>query len=89
MCPIFTPGVSCFYPKSWGKNWTSLKAIFLKLVKVIDQNHLVFLKVYPKVKQITDGSGIYCDGEIKERFVDIFQFLPQVTIALLESKILI
>ena len=29
-CPIFTSGVSCFHPKLWGKNRTSLTAIFLK-----------------------------------------------------------
>ena len=33
-CPIFTPGVSCFYPKLWGKNEISLKAIFSKPLSV-------------------------------------------------------
>ena len=48
--------------------------------KVIEQNHLAFLKVYPKLRQITnDASCSYCDGEIKERLVDILPFLPEVT----------
>ena len=38
-------------------------------------------KFYPKLKKITkDGSYSYCDGEIKERFVDIVPFLPQMTV---------
>ena len=28
-CSIFTPGVSRFYPKLWGKNGPSSKVIFL------------------------------------------------------------
>ena len=42
----------------------------------------MFLKVYLKLKQITkNGSCSYCDGEIKERFVNIVPFLPQMTIS--------
>ena len=65
--------------KTQGKNGTSLKEIFLK---VIDQNHLVFLKVYLKLEQITkDERGSYCDGEIKERFVNIILFLSHLTLS--------
>ena len=50
-------------------------------LKVTDQNHLMFLKVYLKPKQISkDGSHSYCNEEIKERFVNIALFLPQMTI---------
>ena len=50
-------------------------------VKGIDQNHLVFLKVYLKLKQIAkDGSCSYCDREIKESFVNTVLFLAQMTI---------
>ena len=41
-CPIVTPGVSCFYPKSQFKNGTCLKAILL-----ISKSHLPKLLSVP------------------------------------------
>ena len=44
------------------------------------RNHLLLPKVYPKLKQIArDGMGSYCDGEIKEKFLDIIPVLPHLT----------
>ena len=56
-------------------------------VKAIDQNHLVFLKVYLKLKEITkDGRCSYCDREIKEIFVNTVLFLAQMTIRITPSR---
>ena len=82
--------VSHFYPigillggvKIKCKKETSLKENFL-----ISKSHSpkpldIFLKVHPKLKQITkDGRGNYCDGEIKERFVNIIPILPYLTLS--------
>ena len=81
--------MSHFYPKSQVEN---SKGVFKRNFRsrsfqkeFIDQNHLVFLKVYPERKQIIkDGSRSYCDEEIKERFIDIIPFLPQMAIVILE-----
>ena len=77
---IFTPLVILLGGvKTQGKHGTSLKKIFLK---VINQNHLLFIKVYLKLEQITkDGRGSYCDGEIKERFVNNIPFLLCLTLS--------
>ena len=55
-------------------------------VRAIDQNYLVFLKVYLILKQVAkDGSCSYCDREIKELYVNTVLFLAQMTIRITSS----